>query len=117
MLVRYQSPIRGARIAKTSYRFLVLLIATIALAACANWQGLLDEQSAKYVGQPVDIVYASWASPRGGARKSDGGRFLEFSYSRGNFWCHTSLETDSTDRVIRINRVTGPNGCAMGWLL
>lgn len=115
MLVPSQS--RGARIARTSYRFLVLLIATIALAACANWQGLLDEQSARYVGQPVDVVYRELGVPRGSARKSDGGRFLEFYYSRGNFWCHTSLETDSTDRVIRINRVTGPNGCAMGWLL
>jgi len=89
----------------------VVLAATV--SGCTNWQGLMDEQSAKYLGKPVDQMYGEWGAPRRSAPLSGGGNFYEFVAYK-TYRCEMSAWTDSTGIVTEL-QLGGQNGCAIGY--
>jgi|GEM_PF-2866292 len=93
-------------------RAFVFTAIVVLLAGCADWAGRQKDQTIKYVGKTVEILYPEYGVPVGRASLRDGGQFLEFEYLRGSYLCTAKVVTNSKGIVMSI-KVGGQNGCVM----
>ena len=84
------------------------------ISGCVHWDAHLESQQKKYIGQPVEEMYAEYGAPTGIAPLKSGGNFVEFrSYAKG-YLCEASVKTDKQGSVVSIVNVGGQNGCIAG---
>jgi hypothetical protein len=82
------------------------------LGGCADWQGLMNEESGKYMGKPVEEMYSEWGAPKNSAPLSNGGKYYEFVATRNmGAICKMSAWTDASGKVTEL-QLGGMNGCA-----
>lgn len=91
---------------------ITMLLCLAAVAGCQTWDQRQADQESRYIGKPFDALYDEYGVPIGIAPTSDGGRFIEFRYIRGQYACDARVTADSRGIVTKI-KVGGQNGCVM----
>jgi len=87
-----------------------LVAALLCLSGCGSWEAVRDQQAQRYVGHPVDRMYAEWGAPYNQAPLSGGGYFYQFAVIKAIYRCEADAWTNSSGVVTQI-QVGGQNGC------
>ena len=93
-------------------KYFVLIILTLMLTGCANWQAYNQKMADRFHGQHVDYLVVQLGVPTGRIYLSDGGQVIEYITYRGQYRCESKFIADSKG-IVTSSSHGGQNGCTM----